>query len=1077
MLYCNANGARNKIKSIEKAARTKNAHVICIAETKSIPPRIPGYSEWHMGNKRERYDGGGVAIAVREDIEKESQPVEDLETQDQEVAWIQINTKGKKKISVGVYYGKQEKDPRDSVEREFSQLRTQITKLKNEGPIILVGDFNAKLKVEKQGIKQEMSRNGELLQDLLDQTDMYPISLVSQTGTWTWENRHNPQQKSIIDYMLINRENANQIEENIVDEAGYLRAEGSKQSDHNTMFIRHKIDIPRKERTIKKWRTKNKEGWKNFNELMHELHEETLNNYDEFEKTVNDILEKTIGSINIRTTGKKKHKKSEETKKAEDEVKQTRKEFNKAIKENDSDKALKLTKYLEAQENLSKENEKDIINEIEENVRKIIREGGVKSKTFQQTRRKISKKGNGAEYTTIDENGTPIEDPEKAKEHIANYYENLYKAREARPEFKDITLEIIKTIEQIENEESIKKEPETLKQEELKEAIKSLKREKAPGPDGLPNEIFKEADEETIEVYRKVFDQINKKKTIPNQWQKGTLIRLDKGKGKRGKCSNERGITLSSNVGKTFERVINNRATQVIQMSENQAGGRKGKATVDHIAILNEAIQHARKKNKQVHITFLDVTKAYDKAWLDAIMYVMHKEGLDSPEWQTIKRLNEHLTAVIKTKYGDTREIKITDSIRQGGVLSVAQYALLMDEISKEIEKENIGIYVPSLKEKIGCLLWMDDVILISTDPIEHQRMLDITYQTAGKYHIEFGEEKSKCMKIGKPKIKPTFKLGPMTLEYCTKYKYLGFNQNEKNNMKDHLNMLKGKVESAYQTILAITGNRDMANIEMKALWELLECTIVPIITYACETWNPNKSETSIINSLLDNIIRRILMTPQSTPREALYIETGLLDPETIQHKQRITMNQRITLGTSERMKNLATNTHEDSHWQSLVNTSKQKLQVEPNNLIGKINTVKKAVKKVTMEYFKTKMENDAKDKSKVQHLIQGKKEWKPDTRSKCYKNLCRIDCSTIFKARTRMLDIKNNYRNKYKDLTCRACKKEPETQEHVMEKCSTIHKDPTTTVPNEDLFEENTQTLRITAKKVRTIIETLQKP
>ena len=141
-----------------------------------------------------------------------------------------------------------------------------------------------------------------------------------------------------------------------------------------------------------------------------------------------------------------------------------------------------------------------------------------------------------------------------------------------------------------------------------------------------------------------------------------------------------------------------------------------------------------------------------------------------------------------------------------------------------------------------------------------------------------------------------------------------------------------------------------------------------------------------------------------------------------------------------------------------------------------------------SLEYWRTsfadcsmavtiEVENDAKDKSKVQHLIQGKKEWKPDTRSKCYKNLCRIDCSTIFKARTRMLDIKNNYRNKYKDLTCRACKKEPETQEHVMEKCSTIHKDPTTTVPNEDLFEENTQTLRITAKKVRTIIETLQKP
>ena len=56
-----------------------------------------------------------MAIAVREDIEKECQPVDDLETQDQEVVWIQVNTKGKRKISVGVYYGKQEKEQLDII--------------------------------------------------------------------------------------------------------------------------------------------------------------------------------------------------------------------------------------------------------------------------------------------------------------------------------------------------------------------------------------------------------------------------------------------------------------------------------------------------------------------------------------------------------------------------------------------------------------------------------------------------------------------------------------------------------------------------------------------------------------------------------------------------------------------------------------------------------------------------------------------------------------------------------------------------------------------------------------------------
>jgi hypothetical protein len=34
------------------------------------------------------------------------------------------------------------------------------------------------------------------------------------------------------------------------------------------------------------------------------------------------------------------------------------------------------------------------------------------------------------------------------------------------------------------------------------------------------------------------------------------------------------------------------------------------------------------KKKKKTYITFLDVTKAYDKAWLDGIMYVMDKQGV-----------------------------------------------------------------------------------------------------------------------------------------------------------------------------------------------------------------------------------------------------------------------------------------------------------------------------------------------------------------------------------------------------------------------------------------------------------------
>ena len=178
--------------------------------------------------------------------------------------------------------------------------------------------------------------------------------------------------------------------------------------------------------------------------------------------------------------------------------------------------------------------------------------------------------------------------------------------------------------------------------------------------------------------------------------------------------------------------------------------------------------------------------KAYDKAWLDAIMFIMHKEGLTGKEWSLTQKLNSNLTASIKTKNGMTRKIRIKDSIRQGGVLSVTQYALMMDEITKEIQRENIKM-TQNNNQTMGCLLWMDDVAIISDNPKDNQKMLDITNEIANRYHIEFGKEKSKSMKIGRKGEKTQLKAGELDLEYTDKYKYLGITFNEKNNMENQI--------------------------------------------------------------------------------------------------------------------------------------------------------------------------------------------------------------------------------------------------------------------------------------------------
>ena len=98
--------------------------------------------------------------------------------------------------------------------------------------------------------------------------------------------------------------------------------------------------------------------------------------------------------------------------------------------------------------------------------------------------------------------------------------------------------------------------------------------------------------------------------------------------------------------------------------------------------------------------------------------------------------------------------------------------------------------------KKNGSLLWVDDVLIITTKTDELQQALDITDETSGTYHIEYGQSKSNTQIIGrrrKAEEQITFNLGDIPLEMTDKYKYLGLIQNSKNNHEDHITQCKEK--------------------------------------------------------------------------------------------------------------------------------------------------------------------------------------------------------------------------------------------------------------------------------------------
>ena len=348
---------------------------------------------------------------------------------------------------------------------------------------------------------------------------------------------------------------------------------------------------------------------------------------------------------------------------------------------------------------IDKNNTQRTVNQIRK-INEIKNEGERKNEIW-NIRKKLSN-NSGLNYHTITEEGESITGKEETKTHVADYYENLYQAREGTEEYKNWTKLIQLKVNKLEQEAMASKPEPPATITELNGIIKKLKRVKACGPDNIPNGIFIEAHSETRKYYLKSINTILESTEPAKQWQQAELLRLDKGKkGQKGKCSGERGIQISSNMGKVVEKIANGRAKPQIKITDAQAGGIKGRATSDHIFILRELIQIAKNNKKALYMIFLDVTKAYDKAWLDAIMYILANNGVKGNLWLIIKRINENLTARIRTMYGLTREIKIKDSIRQGGVLAPMLYALMMDETNNEIIKHNLGVEM-----KIALQVW-----------------------------------------------------------------------------------------------------------------------------------------------------------------------------------------------------------------------------------------------------------------------------------------------------------------------------------------------------------------------------------
>ena len=104
-----------------------------------------------------------------------------------------------------------------------------------------------------------------------------------------------------------------------------------------------------------------------------------------------------------------------------------------------------------------------------------------------------------------------------------------------------------------EEAEVVNQEVNCVSREEVKNALRKMKKGKAVGPDELPVEVWKCIGEMGIKFLIRMFNRLLMSERMPKEWRRSVLIPIYKNKGDAQSCGKYRGIKLQCKLQETTQ--------------------------------------------------------------------------------------------------------------------------------------------------------------------------------------------------------------------------------------------------------------------------------------------------------------------------------------------------------------------------------------------------------------------------------------------------------------------------------------------------------------------------------------------
>jgi ribonuclease HI len=393
--------------------------------------------------------------------------------------------------------------------------------------------------------------------------------------------------------------------------------------------------------------------------------------------------------------------------------------------------------------------------------------------------------------------------------------------------------------------------------EEVMLAIQKIRPKKAPGIDGIANELLKSFSGPLSLTLTDLYNNILISSNFPASWKVAvTAIIRKHGKPDYTCPGAYRPIALLSTMSKLFELILARRLTawaeQAGVIAEGHFGGRKGSGTEDALFAFEHWVKSKWREGKVVAALFLDVKSAYPSVHPTRLIDYLFRLRCPTYLVLIIANFLKDRATTIRLDDFTSKAFPIQIGLPQGSPLSVILYILYNNSLLRNSFCTSLDLV------SIG---YVDDVLhLVASTSAESARTKLIeegrrSIRWGDSHGAIFDQAKAQFLWLSKGSVPDgSLPFGNQHLAPMTDVKWLGVWLDQKLLFNKNFRTLEEKALKTFNQ-LKIFGNSRWGTKESDRL-KFIKSVIVPRLTYGAALWatSPNKGKVETLANKVDRL-------------------------------------------------------------------------------------------------------------------------------------------------------------------------------------------------------------------------------